>query len=398
MEPPATSSAGIQHIPADRLRLGVAGLGLAGAFMIRAARVHPNIHLAAGMDPVAAPRDAFRRDFDAAVYADFDGLCADPSLDAIYIASPHRFHADQAVQALEAGKHVLVEKPLALNIQSCDRVVDAADRTGHVVVVGHSHAFDPTIRALRQLLRSGELGSAVMILAFNYTDYIYRPHGRDEFVPGYGGGILFNQLTHQVEMIRALVGRDLLAVRAQLGRLDASRGIDGHAMAFLEFSGGAVASLVYSGYGYFDSDEFHHWVSEGGALKSERHSFLRSTQTNRMDPTANLGLAYGARTLPVEQPYLPHFGELVVTCERGDVRPSAEGLTIHDANGTRQIAVARGLGRPGQGDALDALVDAVRHGRPTLHDARWGRSTVEALLAIARSSDQGRRVELRELG
>src|SRR5580693_2685435 len=94
---------------AEPLRLGIAGLGLAGAFMIRAAAVHPHIRLCAGMDPLLRPREAFARQFDVKAYADFRDLCRDDAVEAIYIASLHQFHATQAVTAMEHGKHVLVE-------------------------------------------------------------------------------------------------------------------------------------------------------------------------------------------------------------------------------------------------------------------------------------------------
>src|SRR5271166_1851958 len=96
------------------LRLGIAGLGLAGSFMIRAAATHSHIRLCAAMDPLPRPREAFAKEFSANVYEDFDQLCRDHSVEAIYISSPHRFHAAQAIAALRCGKHVLVEKPLAL--------------------------------------------------------------------------------------------------------------------------------------------------------------------------------------------------------------------------------------------------------------------------------------------
>src|SRR5262245_27160729 len=106
----------------NAIRLGIAGLGLAGAFMIRAAAVHPCIVLAGAADPLPRPRAAFERNFKVKSYEDFNNLCADPTIEAIYIASPHEFHAAQAVAALEHGKHVLVEKPLALTLPDCDAV------------------------------------------------------------------------------------------------------------------------------------------------------------------------------------------------------------------------------------------------------------------------------------
>ena len=107
------------HPGHPKLRLGIAGLGLAGAFMIRAAAMHPNILLCAGMDPLARPR-TFADTFGAQVYPDFDSLCLAPFVEAIYIASPHQFHARQAIQAMEHGKHVLLEKPMALTLADCD--------------------------------------------------------------------------------------------------------------------------------------------------------------------------------------------------------------------------------------------------------------------------------------
>jgi len=377
------------------IRLGIAGLGLAGAFMIRAAAAHPGFALRAAMDPLARPREAFAHQFDAAVYSDFHDLCRDPSIEAIYIASPHRFHASQAVEAMEQGKHVLVEKPLALTLEECDEVVAAADRTGLHLIVGHTHAFAPNIREMHRLIASGELGRLGMILAFNYNDFLLRPHRSDEFDGEKGGGIAFNQVAHQIEIVR-LLGGPTRSVRASIGALDGSRRAPGHCMAFLELENDAAASIVFSAYDFFDSDELHHWIAEGGTSKEpHRHGKTREAFLARAsDLEAHQALGFGARVLPIEQPHLPHFGFIVATCERGDLRLSPNGILIHGIRGTREVAVPRGLGRPGQGDALDALWEAVREGRRCIHDARWGRATVEIILAILQSSNSHREVRL----
>jgi phthalate 4,5-cis-dihydrodiol dehydrogenase len=377
------------------IRLGIAGLGLAGSFMIRAAVAHPGIALCAAMDPLSGPREAFARQFAAPVYSDFHDLCRDPSVEAVYISSPHRFHARQAVEAMQQGKHVLVEKPLALTLEECDEVVAAVDRTGLHLIVGHTHAFDPNIREMRRIIASGELGRLGMILTFNYNDFLLRPHRADEFDSEKGGGIAFNQVAHQIEIVRLLGGR-IRSVRASLGALDGSRPAIGHCMAFLEFENDAAASIVFGAYDFFDSDELHHWIAEGGTTKEPhrqgktREAFLARAS----DLEAHQALGFGARVLPTEQPYLPHFGFIVATCERGDMRLSPNGILIHGTDGTREIAVPRGPGRPGQGDALDALWEALREGRRCVHDARWGRGTVEIILAILQSSKSHREVRL----
>jgi phthalate 4,5-cis-dihydrodiol dehydrogenase len=377
------------------IRLGIAGLGLAGAFMIRAAVAHPRITLCAGMDPLSRPREAFAQQFNVPVYSDFHDLCGDPSVEAIYIASPHRFHPSQAVEAMEHGKHVLVEKPLALTLEECDEVVAAVDRTGLHLIVGHTHAFDPNIREMHRLIESGELGRLGMILTFNYNDFLLRPHRSDEFDSEEGGGIAFNQVAHQIEIVR-LLGGCIRSVCASVGALDRSRLAAGHCMAFLELENDAAASVVFSAYDFFDSDELHHWIAEGGT-KKERHRQGKTREAflaRANDLEAHQALGFGGRVLPTEQPYLPHFGLIVVTCERGDMRLSPNGILIHGTRGTREITVPRGAGRPGQGDALDALWEAIREGRPPVHDARWGKATVEIILAILQSSKSHREVRL----
>ena len=379
------------------IRLGIAGLGLAGSMMIRAAVVHPRIELCAAVDPLSGPRDTFARDFGARVYAEFRELCENPAVEAIYIASPHQFHAEQAIMATAHGKHVLVEKPLALTLEDCDGVIDAIERTDLNFIVGHTHAFDPNIRFIARLVRSGEIGRLGMILAFNYTDFLYRPRRPEELDTALGGGITFNQVTHQVESARVIGGGLVRSVRANVGALDPARPTEGNCVAFLEFENGAAASLVYSGYDFFDSDELHGWIGESGNPKEPgRQGAMRrrllSGEVEEAELHKNLG--YGGRRLPVEQPHLPHFGSLVITCERGDIRLSSDGIVVYGVGGMRTFPVERGVGRPGHGDALDALWAALREGRRDFHDARWGKATLEVALAILQSARERREINL----
>jgi phthalate 4,5-cis-dihydrodiol dehydrogenase len=382
---------------ANAIRLGIAGLGLAGAFMIRAAAAHPQFAICAGADPLPRPREALTRDFGAKAYADFAELCKDPAIDAIYIASPHEFHAEQAIAALAHGKHVIVEKPLALTLEDCDAVIGAAERSNLHLIVGHTHAFDPNIRTMRRIVDSGELGRLGMILAFNYTNFLYRPRRPEELDTARGGGITFNQVSHQIDTVRAIGGGRVRSVRANVGSLDPTRPTEGNCIAFLEFENGSAASLVYSSYDFFDSDELHGWVAEGGALKEPNthgtaRRILRSGDTPETERQKDLG--YGGRSLPLEQPYQPHFGVLIVTCAKGEMRVSPQGLTLYGLHGRREIPVDRGLGRPGQGDVLDALWSAVRLGKRDFHDSRWGKATLEVALAILQSAREHREVTL----
>ena len=186
-------------------------------------------------------------------------------------------------------------------------------------------------------------------------------------------------------------------VRAHVDALHPARPTDGNCTAFLDFESGAAASLTYSAYDFFDSDELYHWVAEGGALKEpgRQGARRRAFADDPVDEAKRQrDLGYGGQRLPVEQPHLPHFGTLIVTCERGDVRLSPDGLLVYGVDGVEEIPVDRGGVWPGQGDALDALWRAVREGRRDFHDARWGKATLEVVLAILQSSRERREIHL----
>ena len=113
---------------ARRLALAIAGLGMAGAVMVQAAAAHPGCVLVAAADPHPAPRAAFARDFNARAYADIAELCADPAVEVIYIATPHQFHARTLCSPPTHGKHVILEKPMALTLADCDAIIAAVER------------------------------------------------------------------------------------------------------------------------------------------------------------------------------------------------------------------------------------------------------------------------------
>ena len=166
--------------PAAPVGLAIAGLGMAGAVMVRAAAAHPGVKLVAAADPHDAPRGAFAGDFNARAYADITELCADPAVEIVYIATPHQFHAAHAALAPGAGKHVILEKPMALTLADCDAIIAAADRAKIHLIVGHTHAFDPAVREIRRIVASGEFGRLGMIATWNYTNFLYRPRRPEE--------------------------------------------------------------------------------------------------------------------------------------------------------------------------------------------------------------------------
>jgi phthalate 4,5-cis-dihydrodiol dehydrogenase len=375
--------------------LGIAGLGMAGAVMVHAAAAHPDFVLKAGADPHQGPREAFARDHNARAYADVQMLVRDPAISVIYVATPHQYHAEHAVLAAEHGKHIILEKPMALTLADCDAIIAAVERHKVHLIVGHTHAFDPAVRLMRDIIARGELGKLGLIHSFNYTSFLYRPRRPEELDTAQGGGILFNQVPHQIDTARLLAGGLVRSVRASTTILDPSRPTEASCAALLQFANGATASLVYSGYDHFDSDEWHFGIAERGSPKQIAHGAARRSLAKATDEAKarTETFAYGAAKgdLP---PHQPHFGVTIVTCAEGDMRASADGITIYDRDGMRQVSIPRGGSMPGRREVLDDMRVAIRSGSPPVHNGRWGKANVEVALAMLQSSREGRDVAL----
>jgi phthalate 4,5-cis-dihydrodiol dehydrogenase len=310
----------------------------------------------------------------------------------VYIATPHQFHAAHAVLAASAGKHVLVEKPMALSLEECRAMVAAARKGGVQLIVGHSHSFDAPVLHARRLIESGRFGAVRMVTALNYTDFLYRPRRPEELDTAAGGGAVFNQAAHQVDMVRLLAGSRVTAVRALTGAWDAARPTEGAYSCQLSFESGCFATLVYSGYAHFDSDEFASWIGEMGARKDPEAygGTRRSLITNEMELKNRRNYGGPAFTAPTEQHAHQHFGEVIVSCERADLRPLPTGVMIYgDAERRLDPLPAPRIPRV---EVIDELYDAAVNGRAPRHDGEWATATLAACLAILRSAREHKAV------
>lgn len=385
-------SEGTEHA----LRLGVAGLGRAFTIMLPTFACDPRVALVAAADPRAEARLRFAADFSARTYETVEELCADPAVEAVYVATPHQHHARHAALAAQHGKHVLVEKPMALTLVDCAAMIEAARRANVHLIVGHSHSFDAPIARARELIDSGTFGAVRMISALNYTDFIYRPRRPEELDTARGGGAVFNQAAHQVDIVRLLGGGRAKSVRAATGAWDRARPTEGAYSALLTFEDGAFASLTYGGYGHFDSDEFSGWIGEMGQHKdpTAREAAHRFTHVDEEIAFKNARNYGGAAYRPAIAQALshPHFGTVIVSCERGDLRPLPNGVMIY------QDGVARLDPLPPpkipRAEVIDEVYDAVVRGRPPMHNGAWAMATLEVCLAMLASAREGRDIAL----
>ncbi|HVL73351.1 MAG TPA: Gfo/Idh/MocA family oxidoreductase [Beijerinckiaceae bacterium] len=378
------------------VRLGVAGLGRAFVLMLPTLSRHPRVRLVAAADPRPEARERFVRDFSGRAYAEVAELCADPDIEAVYLATPHQFHAAHVSLAAAAGKHVLVEKPMAVTLDECVAMVEATRRAGVHLVVGHSHSFDAPYRRTRALIESGAFGAVRMIHALNCTDFLYRPRRPEELATAEGGGVVFSQAAHQVDIVRLLGGGRVASVRAATGAWDPARPTEGAYSALLTFADGAFASLTYSGYGRFDTDEFCGWIGEMGQRRDpDRYGAARSQLEGLSGTEAEIALKtarmYGGGAEPPagDPPLHNHFGFVLVSCDRADLRPLPDGVMIYADERRLDPLPAPAVPRA---EVVDEFADAVRLGRPPLHSGAWGLATMEVCLAILRSAADGREI------
>ena len=367
--------------------------------MLPSLAAHPLVDIVAAADPFAGARDRFSAEFGGRTYENAEALAADPDVDAVYVATPHQSHVGDVLAAAAHGKHVLVEKPMALSVEECRTMTAAASAAGVALVVGHTHAFDPAVRMMRSVIESGEIGALRMIVNLVYTDFLYRPRRPEELESARGGGIMYNQVPHQLEIARALDGGPLRSVRAVSGAWDPARPTEGAMTALLEFSSGVAASLTYSGYDRFDSDELAFWIAESGARKQPAHGAARRalgmrSAADEARMKAESGFAGRGVQRPAERGHQPHFGMLLASCERGDLRPSADGVLVYADGAVREIPLAAGRAFPNKDGVIDELYDAAVRGIAPLHDGRWGTATVEAALALIRSARERREIAL----
>jgi phthalate 4,5-cis-dihydrodiol dehydrogenase len=385
-----------------RLRLGIAGLGRAFSLMLPTLRDDPRVELVAGADPRPEARQRFSADFGAAGHDTVEALCADANVEAIYISTPHQFHRENVESAARHGKHAIVEKPMALSMQDCAAMIEACGRAGTILIVGHSHSFDAPIARTRALAASGAYGPLRMIQAMQYTDFLYRPRRPEELATTQGGGVIFNQAPHQVDNVRLIGGGRVKSVRAGVGRWDAARPTEGAYSAFLSFENGVFASLGYSGYAHFDSDELCDWIGESGLRKDparygEARAALRGIggeSEMELKQARNYG---GPRYTPPGAGAPPmrwheHFGLLVASCDKADLRPQPRGIMIYgDENRHFEELPPPTIPRV---EVMNEFCDAIFDGRPVLHSGEWAMATMEVCFALLQSAREGREVVL----
>jgi predicted dehydrogenase len=216
--------------------VGVAGLGYWGPNLARNFDSLPGCELRWCCDGDAAVRARLEPAFRSARFTDsLDELLADPTLDAVVLATPVRSHASLAARVLEAGKHCFVEKPLAASVADASRVVAAAAAADRIVMVGHLLEYHPGVRKLKQLASDGELGE----IHYIYSNRLNLGQLRaDE-------NALWSLGAHDVSVLLHLAGEEPYEVQAR-GESYMRPGIEDVVFAFMRFPSGLSAHMHLS--------------------------------------------------------------------------------------------------------------------------------------------------------
>src|SRR6266545_4745951 len=350
------------------LGVGVIGLGGASLAMIPKFVQNPNFRIAAAADIDAEIMQRFRKDFpDAESYDDAARLCASRNVELVYIATPNRFHAEHARMALENKKHVLIEKPMTIDIAGAEQMIATAKR-------------------------NGELGRLRMINSWRFNDWLFRPRTAEELTPEFGGGILWRQRAHHFDFIRTIAGGMVRSLRGSADVWDPNRGVPGCYGAYFDFEDGTLATAINSGYDHFDSREF---VQRGFSVDPTNHAKarreLRTAPDVDWEARAARAERYGgARTRSNEpQPAQPPLGwimggPLIASFDRGDVRMTPGGLTVYGDDELHEIKLGV-KGEDGRDGRINTFYDAIVRDRPLPADGAWGMATLEVILAIEES-------------
>jgi myo-inositol 2-dehydrogenase / D-chiro-inositol 1-dehydrogenase len=231
------------------LRIGIAGLGRMGQrHAEQLARRTRGAALVAACSPVAEERAWAQREFGITrLYERFEDLVADAGLDAVAIATPTTLHAEQTIAALEAGKHVFCEKPLALDVAACERVqAVAAQRPNQVAMVGFVRRFDPSIAQAKADIDAGLLGRPFLVRS--QTGDMNDASGFFvKFAPS-SGGIFMDCSVHDIDLARWMLGspkalRVFASGSIVLHQDLAACGDVDNGLAIIEFESGAKAVL-----------------------------------------------------------------------------------------------------------------------------------------------------------
>lgn len=246
------------------LSVGMIGAGIIAASHLQAISDSAHTTLCAVADLVEERAASAASPYHAAVYTDYMEMLDKEKLDAVIINLPHGLHEACVLACAARGIHMLLEKPMSVSADSCQRMIEACEKAGVVLQVGHVQRYIPQNRAARALIESGALGKLVMISDLRTNNYFRDDRPRWFLQKSMaGGGIWMNYGAHSLDKLCYLTDSSIAAITGSCTWLAAGTDVDGSAQALVRMHSGISASISICGYPVVPVDETMIYLSEG---------------------------------------------------------------------------------------------------------------------------------------
>ena len=301
------------------IRAGIIGLGGIARSHAAAIAELDNVEIVAVADLFADKRAEFMEQWGVAKgYASHTELLQDPEVDAVAITLGHQLHHRLTVDACNAGKHVLVEKPMALSLEQCDAMIDAADANRVKLMVGHTQHFYGTSLKAKEILDSGRLGPLMTVVCYmskNWNVQTRRPQYRSRY---HGGGMWLANGVHVVDRLMWLLGSQAVAVSAVMGTRAHYQASDDTSTALVRCKNGVAGVAVACGYANGGPLFESHVIGANGSLKFSQHG----------EKFVRLGTGEQWEEVPFDEPPAEFFHEWqsFATAIEQDLEPPSDGM------------------------------------------------------------------------
>ena len=272
-------------------RAAVIGYGYAGrSFHSYLIHLTPGLTLHGIASSSAEKRVQIARERDCRTYNSFDEVIADPLIDLVVLATPNDLHADYAIRALEAGKHVVTDKPMAVTLDETNRMVAAAERSGKLLSVFQNRRWDGDYLTVRKLIADGELGNVRWIeMAWQRWG---APRGwRGEAAKG--GGRLYDLGAHLLDQLLQLFPQPVEAVYCRLHHDFPHTDVESHALVTVHFADGATGVCDLSSMSAIYKPRFQIYGDKGTFIKYGLDPQEDAMRAGAIDLAVNSEESYG---------------------------------------------------------------------------------------------------------